>query len=254
MDGQPCPANSGLRMLAGSVDALIAFALLPMAPALLWVAANPEMRYWQGARIEWRPELLVICYALYSLLCHWRWRKTLGKALCGLSVIHVDGSEPVRSTLVGREVIRSISLGLLSIPLVLSISLWLDRVAREWAGNQSFDYYANGIFWLYTIFAAPIVSAVILCPILLRKRGFHDLAADTQVVQRASTRSRTPSEASGQPIPEYLTRATLFLAGVPVLLLVAFYAPNGYVFLGILLAFVLGYLAIRRIRERRNKF
>ena len=45
MDGQPCPANSGLRMLAGSVDALIAFALLPMALALLMVAANPEMRY-----------------------------------------------------------------------------------------------------------------------------------------------------------------------------------------------------------------
>lgn len=253
MDKQPYPANSGLRMLAGSVDALIAFMLLPMAPAFLWIAANPEMRYWQGARIEWRPELLAICYVVYSVLCHWRWRKTLGKALCGLSVIHMDGSQPARSTLIGREIFRSISLGLISIPLVLSISLWMDRVAREWAGNQSFDYYAHGLFWLYTIFAAPIVSAALLCPILSRKRGWHDLSADTQVVQYASTRSRTPSESYGQQTLDDTTRMALFLAGVPVLLLAAFYAPNGYVFLGILLTLILGYLAMRRIRERGNK-
>ena len=237
-------------MLAGSIDALIAFLLLPVGPALLWVAANPEMRYWQGARIEWRPELLLICYAVYSLLCHWRWRRTLGKRLCGLFVISMDGSECARSTLFGREMIRAILLGLVSVPLVLSSSGGIDRIAREWAGNQSYDYYADGIFWLYTISAAPIVSAVILCPILARKRGFHDFAAETQVVQNAPSKAQTPEGIPGQPSQQDYTRMALLLAGAPVLLLAAFYSPNGYVFLGVLLASLLAYWGIRRIRER----
>ena len=250
MSARFAPAGNGLRMLAGSIDALIAFLALPIGPALLWVAADPAARYWQGARIEWRPELLVVCYALYSLLCHAAWRKTLGKAVCGLSVVHMDGSSPARSTLFGREMIRGLLLGLVSYPLALSISLWIEGIAREWAGNSGFDFYVEGILWMYMLTVAPIVSAVILCPILVRKRGFHDFASDTQVVQKAPSAAQTEG-VPGQP-NQHDYKAALFFAGAPILLLVAFYSPNGYVFLGILLASFLAYRVVRRILERRS--
>lgn len=244
------PADNCLRMLAGGIDALIAFLALPIGPALLWVAADPATRYWQGARIEWRPELLVICYALYSLLCHAAWRKTLGKAFCGLSVVHMDGSSPARSTLIGREMIRGFLLGLVSYPLALSISLWIEGVAREWAGKSGSDPYVEWVLWVYMLTVAPIVSAVILCPILVRKRGFHDFAADTQVVQKAPSAAQTEG-VEGQPNQRDY-QAALFFAGVPILLLAAFYSPNGYVFLGILLASMLVYRFVLHVLERRR--
>lgn len=244
------PADNGLRMLAGSIDALIAFLALPVGPALLWVAADPATRYWQGARIEWRPELLLACYALYSLLCHAAWRKTLGKAICGLSVVHIDGSPRPRSTLIGREMIRGLLLGLVSYPLALSISVWIDGVAGEWAGKSGDPYYVAGVLWVYMLTVAPIVSAVILCPILVRKRGFHDFAADTQVVQKAPSAAQTEG-VPGQP-NQHDYKAALFFAGAPILLLVAFYSPNGYVFLGILLASLLVYRVVLHVLERRR--
>lgn len=225
-------------MYAGALDALIPLMLLALVPVHIWVA--PDLRYTagQGTVHVWSLSLWVGYYALYSLLSHWRWGKTLGKWVFRLSVVRMDGSDCTRSTLFGREFFRGASLAVLSIPLVLMLPFY----------STEGGWGLGVLSVLYVLLGAPIVTAAIICPILSGNRSIHDTAADTMVIGV----TREAAEPSAYPMQD-MQGAVLFFIGAPALIAAAMLSPNMITFLGVLVVSVLGFAVVRALYERSQR-
>ena len=235
----PRPANTFLRLSAGATDALVPYMLVAVAPVHVWVAPGLRLTADEGFVQAWSLCLWAGYYSLYSVLSHLRWGKTLSKWVFRLSVVHMDGSGCSRSTILRRELYRGGSLAALSIPPVLWLPL--HETSPGLVGLAG----AGGLQLLYTVFVAPVVAVVVLCPILSNKRVLHDQAAESGVI--AVTKEATPSS----PYPTKNAQgAVIFFMGMPVLFVAVAVSPNILVFLGILLASVFGFAVVRALYER----
>ena len=235
MTTPPPAADTALRMFAGATDALIPFMLLALAPVHLWL--RPDLQYsWDGTVEALYLAVWAGYYTLYSFLPHWRWRKTLGKRIFRLSVVNTDASDCACSTLLVREFFRGASLGVLSIPLVYLLQY--DATLPHWG--------EFGVFTLlYVLLGAPVVTAVILCPIVSSKRGLHDYAVETMVISEA------PKKAV-EPLKDMQGAAIVF-AMAPALLIAAALSPDTLTFLGILVVSVIGFAIVRALYERSRR-
>ena len=243
------PLPLGPRLWAGGIDAVVAFVLMPLGPALLWMGPEPDARLLIAA--------LPVSYALYSFACFWRWGRTLGKQMYGLSVVRVDGTPPGYLRLVLREVIRGIFLPVLfALPIVLG-SLWAASIRWEWAGFRGdvpnevalLSAAAGTIFAAFVLFGILLTTPVVPPPmrsVIAWVLGIHDYVAGLRVVEDAAG-----SDADLQRARQ-IRMAALFGVG-PLLLVIASQAPNRLVFLGIALACAGAWLSIRFMCERLGR-
>lgn len=116
-------APLGLRALAGLIDAwpiaggIVVATVIGSggggshaAPAgTLPVDRMTEVIIWSGA----------IVYVLYTLSSEMIAGRTIGKMLCGLKVVSLDGTAPTRGQFAIRNVLRVIDVGLYFLPLML---------------------------------------------------------------------------------------------------------------------------------------
>ena len=243
------PLALGSRFWAAAIDAAVAFVLIPLGPTLFWLAPDPDVRQYAV--------LLAVSYTLYSFACHWRWRRTLGKQMYGLSVVRADGASPgcLRSVL--REVVRGISLPVLFAPPILFGSLSAASIRWEWAGFRgAFPHDAVLLAAAVgTFFAAFILVGILLTtpvvrppmrPAIAGMLGIYDYVVGIRVVEDAG-RSDADLQRARQ-----VKMAALFGAG-PFLLTIASQAPNRFVFLGILLACMGAWLSIRFLCKRLGR-
>ncbi len=236
----PRPADAAPRMFAGALDAIIPFMLLALIPVHMWVA--PDLRHTadEGTVQIWSLSMWAGYYALYSVLSHWRWRRTLGKHIFGLSIVNTDGSRCARATLFGREFFRGGSLGVLSAPWVLELPFYDD--VDLWAGP-------GALISPFAVLLAAVAAAVILCSMLSTKRAPHDHAADTVVVgdihEQAARAARSPQRD--------LQALMAVIIVVPLSLLAAVLSSNWLIFLGILIVPVVGLAVVRALYERSRR-
>lgn len=109
-------APVGVRLLAGMIDAAPLIATLFMAAMrfngdVVSLVSRPSVDYTQIAGIAaW----LVLTTAVEVLA-----GRSIGKMLCGLQVVAIDGAAPTRKQLLARNLLRIVDVGLQFIPLLL---------------------------------------------------------------------------------------------------------------------------------------
>ena len=214
--------------------------LLPVGPALLWMKPGLDAR--------WHAVLLAASYALYSIACHWRWGRTLGKQMYGLSVIRENGARSGRLRLVLRELGRSVYLALLFAPLILPSFLWAAAVRSDWAGSDEFFFTyraATSLAALYLLLAAPTISMPVSFPLILSGRGIHDLITGSKVVEDVAGDDAALRVARGR-------RMAILFGLAPLVLVIASLAPGRLAFAIMLLACLGVWLYVRRRRRRRR--
>ena len=212
------------RLCVGFIDALIPLVLLYQVPVPLRLLPELEAP-WDILPRVWLLLPLAGYYALYSLLSHWRWGKTLGKQIFRLSVVRADGSQYSPGTLMWRELLRGASLVFLTLPFLPP-------------RDSPPDLGIFGFCVVMGIWAVLFGAAVwIICPVIFWKRGLHDYVVATNVigdVPRAAAERPTDTQ---QHQPELVIMFML----VPVVLVVAAVSPNLLTFGGVLLG---AYLAM----------
>jgi uncharacterized RDD family membrane protein YckC len=116
------PAPIGLRLLAGGID------LLPLIGAVAYVAWRISRAAAAGAdsvTFSTAEELttfgLALVYLLHTTLAECLAGRTLGKALCGLRVVSLDGRPASLGSLLLRNAIRPLDV-LLLFPLVIALT------------------------------------------------------------------------------------------------------------------------------------
>lgn len=113
-------APIGRRFLAGLIDAI------PVVGTLVYalIKVGPSAFMQISTETEPLPELLavggaVLIYLLHTLFSEALWGYTIGKRLCGLRVIAMDGQAPTRGALVLRNMLRAIDVMFWFIPSTL---------------------------------------------------------------------------------------------------------------------------------------
>lgn len=122
-------APMGLRVLAGLVDAVPVVAGVAVA---IWRDGPKWEESWPGAAFFW---LGVVVYVGHTLASELLTGRTLGKAVCGLRVVALDGSAPGRAQAVARNLLRVIDAGLFFAPLVLVLLSPLRQRAADVAAG-----------------------------------------------------------------------------------------------------------------------
>lgn len=110
-------APHGRRLLAGSIDALPVIGTLVLTAARMDPDQLPSLEAaWMAMHIPW--EISIAVYVLVTIVSEWAWGWTIGKRLCGLRVVMLDGSSPTARAIWIRNLLRVIDAVML-LPLVL---------------------------------------------------------------------------------------------------------------------------------------
>ena len=167
------------RLIAFLIDALLAFALLPIAPVV--VTTRLEGNWW-----DWMPPWGMGFHLLHTLLGHLIWRKTLGKKLVGLSVVNRRGLGYI-PRLVVREAIKAVSLSIIALAVFFAIA-GIAAVVVSGAPRDPILPPALIVAIYLVLFGPPM--AAIVCPAAARKdgRALHDLLSCTAVVEGEESR------------------------------------------------------------------
>jgi len=127
-------APFGRRLLAGAIDATPVLAAL--AVVYLWEKrAEPA-----GAPLfETRSQLVALAgllvYLVHTAVSEIFFGRTLGKLLCGLRVVGLDGQRPPATALLTRNLLRLIDLSMMFFPLVLVLYSPLRQRAGDVAAG-----------------------------------------------------------------------------------------------------------------------
>lgn len=159
--------------IAFLVDALLAFALLPIVPVVITTRLEGN---WWDAMLPWGMGF----HLLHTLTGHLIWRKTLGKRLVGLSVVNRRGLGYIPRLIV-REAIKAISLSVIALAVFFPIAGIAAVIASGWRTSGDIFPAEFIIFGYFVLFGPPM--AVIVCPAAARKdgRALHDLLSCTAV-------------------------------------------------------------------------
>lgn len=168
----PRPAPLSLRLLAGTIDALVLS--VPWVMMISATGFDPEadliLNRTTGAFLAF---LVIWLWEIIALaLPEGRWGAGLGKALCGLRVIALNGDVPGFKRTLGRWAVFAIA-GYIQLPLLL-----MGRTSGEYREG----WLNSEIFWEELL---PIPLSLALFVTMRRRNGFaavHDLLTGTRVV------------------------------------------------------------------------
>lgn len=161
------------RAIAFLIDALLAFALLPIVPVV--ITTRLEGNWWDAM-----PTWGLGFHLLHTLLGCLIWRKTLGKKLTGLSIVNRRGAGRIPRLIV-REAVKTISLGVIALAVFFAIA-GIAAVIASGGRPPGAIFPAEFIVFGYLVLFGPPM-AVIVCPAAARKdgRALHDLLSCTAV-------------------------------------------------------------------------
>jgi uncharacterized RDD family membrane protein YckC len=109
-------APIGVRLLAGLIDGI------PVIAALVYSAAkfNGELTsVVTKASIDWVQIAAVCAWLILTTAIEALAGRSLGKMICGLQIVSLDGAAPTRWQLLTRNLLRVVDVGLQFIPLLL---------------------------------------------------------------------------------------------------------------------------------------
>lgn len=111
-------APSGLRLVAGAIDAL------PVLGTMFAVSARyggEDPADYEALASALRQPLYISCaiYVLHTLICEWLWGWSIGKKLCGLRVAALDGMPASARAVVVRNLLRIVDVAMMFLPLLL---------------------------------------------------------------------------------------------------------------------------------------
>ena len=161
------------RALALLIDALLAFAVLPIAPVI--ITTRLEGNWW-----DWILPWGMGFHLLHTLLGCLIWRKTLGKRLTRLAVVNRPGAAYVPRFIV-RETIKAVSLGVVALAVFFAAAGIAAVAVSGWNAPGAIFPASFIIFGYFVLFGPPM--AAIACPVVIRKdgRAIHDLLSGATV-------------------------------------------------------------------------
>jgi len=113
------------RIVAGTIDAL------PMIAVVFYILMNTTDSTDVEAIFASRQILIyssTAVYILHTLIAELIWGRSLGKWVCGLRVVTIDGTPPRRRAIVIRNLLRVIDVGMVFMLLVVLFSPLRQRV------------------------------------------------------------------------------------------------------------------------------
>ena len=167
----PTPATVGRRLVAGIIDGVVT-GLVQRGLALMVLAGlTPgRPRWWWYAGTVGLP-------LLYYGLSEGLYRRSPGKALCGLQVVDTAG-RPARA---GRVWLRATLFTIASLALSIAYARLVPIPGRVYTGGLRMAAYAYGPHLLFL---------AVMFVVARRRNGYaalHDLASGTRVVAERST-------------------------------------------------------------------
>ena len=167
------------RVLAAAIDTAIAYLLLTPIPILLTWQYELFMSYvgnWWDGILLWG----FVFHALYILLSHLVWGRTLGKRIAGLSVVSASPGRVPRTVV--RETVRAVSI------LIVVMGVFFFPIAgiaavmsRGWAPPGAIFPAEFIIFGYLVLFGPPLAAILIPLRHGEGERALHDHLADTVV-------------------------------------------------------------------------
>jgi len=120
-------APYGQRLLAGIIDAIPVIGTLVLAAwkSGQWESSDPQAIV---DAIKYPYSIAIAVYVLHTLVSEWLWGWTIGKRLCGLRVVMVDGTAPTFRAAVVRNLLRVVDVALVFPPMLVIITPLRQRV------------------------------------------------------------------------------------------------------------------------------
>jgi uncharacterized RDD family membrane protein YckC len=169
------PANLGVRLIAGLLDAgLVALVYTAVMSAIV---SSRGLQTRPPSRVTW---LLLLASVTYFSLIEGLWSASVGKRLCGLRVVRMDGGKRVGSRALVRAVLYYVGDAASRLPSVVAI-----------ASTVSLEGFLIGL--------TPLVFVSVLFSTARRHNGFaalHDLITGTRVVARIPAEAARPVDTS----------------------------------------------------------
>jgi uncharacterized RDD family membrane protein YckC len=128
-------APFGRRLLAGLVDALPLIGTLAVVGAIANRENDPTEYLFHSIEMQAAAMAALLFYLLHTTLSEIFFGRTVGKMVCGLRVVGLDGERPTPAALVTRNLLRLIDLSMMFFPLVLVLYSPLRQRAGDVAAG-----------------------------------------------------------------------------------------------------------------------
>lgn len=195
--------NKELRRIAAAfIDLLVVLIASVPLMVVFWAASMPLLREVHGLSMKVSYYLsLILLGAVYYIVCHYKWGRTLGKHFLGIEAVRMDG----RPLTAGGAFWRWV--GIQTALIWAFMGWWLAKlivnfvIFAEKQGAPVSNTLSLGAFIGAGLLGLVFSLGVLITFIGKHKRGFHDILAGSRVRYQQDFERRIRGESQPRKIP-----------------------------------------------------